>query len=125
MKTREVLMKKLYAVFIFAFISVSGLTLSAAFADFRSSTINGPITCTTRGITVTINGDRSSFTITQTREPAVFNIQQDPQSNGSGFISFTGQLQMDHQKDEAVLTFSDQGDRLEIGGKIRPLKCPE
>jgi hypothetical protein len=105
------------------FVSVFGSSVSHA--DYNSSAIDGPVTCSTKGITVTINKDRTSFTVTQTREPAIFNVVGEPDGDGDTYVSFTGQLQMDHQKDEAVLTFSDQGDTLEIGGKTRSLKCPE
>jgi hypothetical protein len=121
---REVPMKSIQAVCAVS-ILISAFASSESFGDYNSLAKNGPVTCNTRGITVTINKERTSFTITQTREPAVFNVIGEPEGDQDTFESFTGQLQMDHQKDEAILTFSDQGDTLEIGGKTRSLNCRE
>jgi hypothetical protein len=63
--------------------------------------------------------------VAQTREPVVFNVISDPESDQRTSVSYTGQLQLNHQKDEATLTFSNFGDVLSIGGKNRPVRCPE
>jgi hypothetical protein len=106
-------------------ISISALASSTSFADLRSSTIEGSITCVGKGFTVVMNQERTAFTVAQTREPVVFNVISDPEGDQRTSISYTGQLQLNHQRDEATLTFSNLGDVLAIGGKNRPMRCPE
>ena len=100
------------------------LLSSLASASYNTDAIKGEVRCTGKGVSVTINANRSQFVITENGTPSTYNVST---HNGDGdtAITYVGKLQFSLTGITSSLTFSDRGDQLEVSGRTIALRCPQ
>jgi hypothetical protein len=102
----------------FAICSASLLLSVSSFADFT----NGAMTCQSSSVTVSLNSDRTEFTVTpENGTPTTFDVT-DVNAVGDS-QTYQGQMKNAHFKDTADVTLSDSGASLTQSGQTTQLSC--
>src|ERR1041385_1322030 len=96
-----------------SFLALSGAILalsSAAFADYNTDSIAGPVTCSGPGLLVTINARRTQFTVRSRNQVRVYTVTRRG-GDGDTRITREGVMQFGRIVSRAELSLDDQGDK--------------